>query len=120
MSDQPPLRSVIGDVLRQRRMLRGQTLRQVSAAARISLGYISEIERGQKEASSEMLAALCDALQVPLSTVLHDVSARLVIEEGRSARRVADERRLVLAVQPGHQRAARPVAAPHADVVAAA
>jgi transcriptional regulator with XRE-family HTH domain len=57
------------------------TLREVSAEARVSLGYISEIERGQKEASSELLASLCAALDVPLSEVLRDVSSLVAIEE---------------------------------------
>ncbi|MGH3587420.1 MAG: helix-turn-helix domain-containing protein [Pseudonocardia sp.] len=68
------LRDLLGQVLRSHRMRQGRTLRQISADARVSLGYISEIERGQKEASSELLAALCTALDVPLSTVLRDVS----------------------------------------------
>lgn len=67
-------RRLLGDVLRARRMQRGLTLREVSAEARVSLGYISEIERGQKEASSELLASLCTALEVPLSDVLREVS----------------------------------------------
>ena len=64
----------LGDVLRNKRLQRGMTLREVSAEARVCLGYISEIERGQKEASSELLASLCAALDVPLSDVLRDVS----------------------------------------------
>jgi len=68
-------------VLRGKRMQRGMTLREVSAEARVSLGYISEIERGQKEASSELLSSLCDALDVPLSEVLHDVSSLVAVEE---------------------------------------
>ncbi|MCW2786354.1 MAG: DNA-binding protein [Marmoricola sp.] len=59
------------------------TLRELSSDARISLGYISEIERGQKEASSELLASLCDALEVPLSDVLREVSDTVAIEEAR-------------------------------------
>ena len=58
-------RRLLGDVLRERRLEQGLTLRQVSAEARVSLGYISEIERGQKEASSELLASLCTALEAP-------------------------------------------------------
>ena len=54
------LRKVIGDVLRARRQAQQRTLREVSAAANVSLGYLSEIERGHKEASSELLAAVCD------------------------------------------------------------
>jgi transcriptional regulator with XRE-family HTH domain len=61
------------------------TLREVSAEARVSLGYISEIERGQKEASSELLASLCTALDVPLSHVLRDVSRAVAVEEAALA-----------------------------------
>lgn len=74
-------RRLLGDVLRDARMQRGLTLREVSAEARVSLGYISEIERGQKEASSELLASLCAALDVPLSDVLRDVSDLVALEE---------------------------------------
>jgi len=62
-------------------MRQGRTLRQVSADARVSLGYISEVERGQKEASSELLAAICSALEVPLSSILREVSDRMVEQE---------------------------------------
>ena len=78
-------RRTLGDVLRGKRLQRGMTLRQVSAEARVSLGYISEIERGQKEASSELLASLCVALDVPLSEVLHDVSSLVALEETTAA-----------------------------------
>lgn len=74
-------RRLLGDVLRDRRMQRGMTLRQVSAEARVSLGYISELERGQKEASSELLASLCTALDAPLSDVLREVSDAVAVEE---------------------------------------
>ena|SRR5687768_4603025 len=74
-------RRLLGDVLRDRRTQRGLTLREVSAEARVSLGYISEIERGQKEASSELLASLCDALEVPLSAVLREVSDAVAMQE---------------------------------------
>ncbi len=77
------LRQLIGDVLRSTRMRQGRTLRQVSAGARVSLGYISEVERGQKEASSELLAAICTALEVPLSSVLREASDRMVEHERR-------------------------------------
>ena len=77
-------RRLLGEVLRARRMQRGMTLREVSAEARVSLGYISEIERGQKEASSELLASLCTALDVPLSAVLQDVSSLVAVEESTS------------------------------------
>ena len=75
------MRESLGAVLRAERMRRGLTLRELSASARISLGYISELERGQKEASSELLAALCDALDVRLSVVLSEVSLDLASAE---------------------------------------
>ena len=74
-------RRLLGEVLRERRMQRGLTLREVSAGARVSLGYISEIERGQKEASSELLASLCHALDLPLSDVLRSVSDAAELQE---------------------------------------
>jgi len=74
-------REALGDVLRQERVRRGLTLRELSGRARISLGYISEVERGQKEASSELLASLCDALEVTLSSVLRDVSDSIAVVE---------------------------------------
>ena len=74
-------RASLGDVLRAERMRQGMTLRELSSSARVSLGYISEIERGQKEASSELLAALCEALDVPLSGVLRQVSDHVATEE---------------------------------------
>jgi transcriptional regulator with XRE-family HTH domain len=75
------LRKVIGDVLRARRLAQHRTLREVSTAANVSLGYLSEIERGHKEASSELLAAICDALGAGLSDVLSDVSATFALVE---------------------------------------
>lgn len=78
-------RQRLGDVLRGRRSELGLTLREVSGLARVSLGYISEIERGQKEASSELLASLCDALELPLSSVLHEVADAVAIEEAAVA-----------------------------------
>lgn len=74
-------RQLLGEVLRTARMQRGMTLRELSADARVSLGYISEIERGQKEASSELLSSLCQALDLPLSTVLREVSEATAAEE---------------------------------------
>jgi XRE family transcriptional regulator, stress-response regulator len=71
------LRQEIGDVLRDARRRQGRTLREVSSVARVSLGYLSEVERGQKEASSELLASICGALDVPLASVLHTVSRRV-------------------------------------------
>ncbi|SDU85868.1 Helix-turn-helix domain-containing protein [Microlunatus sagamiharensis] len=64
------VRELIGESLREARTDQGRTLREVSKAARVSLGYLSEVERGQKEASSELLASICAALDLPLSVVL--------------------------------------------------
>ncbi|MET7423746.1 helix-turn-helix transcriptional regulator [Dactylosporangium sp. NPDC005555] len=72
---------MIGDALRARRQAQHRTLREVSTAANVSLGYLSEIERGQKEASSELLAAICEALGAALSEVLRDVSDTLATAE---------------------------------------
>ncbi|MBW3069305.1 transcriptional regulator [Actinomyces sp. 432] len=76
------LRREIGEVLRSVRQHQGRTLREVSGQARVSLGYLSEVERGQKEASSELLAAICQALDAPLSAVLREVSDRIAVAEG--------------------------------------
>ena len=76
------LRREIGDVLRDARQSQGRTLREVSSAARVSLGYLSEVERGQKEASSELLGSICEALAVPLSLILREVSDRVAVAEG--------------------------------------
>ncbi|MCU1536839.1 MAG: helix-turn-helix domain protein [Humibacillus sp.] len=76
------LRRELGDVLREHRREQGRTLREVSATASVSLGYLSEVERGEKEASSELLASICGALELPLSRVLIDVSSRMAESEG--------------------------------------
>ena len=100
------VRRLLGEVLRRERLDQGRTLRDVSAAARVSLGYISEIERGQKEASSECLAAICAALDVPLSVVLSEVSGEIAREEAAAAG------------LPAIVRTAEPVAADVADFAA--
>src|SRR5580698_6438162 len=75
------LRRLLGEVLRRHRLAQSRTLRDVSSAAGVSLGYLSEVERGRKEASSELLAAICGALEVSLSDVLREVSDLLAREE---------------------------------------
>jgi transcriptional regulator with XRE-family HTH domain len=75
------LRQLLGDVLRRLRIRQGRTLREVSASARVSLGYLSEVERGRKEASSELLAAICNALETPLSQVFREVSDNFALAE---------------------------------------
>ncbi|WP_336658603.1 helix-turn-helix domain-containing protein [Leucobacter sp. USHLN153] len=76
------MRQEIGDVLRDFRQQKGRTLRQVAGEASVALGYLSEVERGQKEASSEILAAVADALDTPLSVIMGEVSERLAVVEG--------------------------------------
>ncbi|RJO75272.1 XRE family transcriptional regulator [Nocardia panacis] len=76
------LREAIGDSLRRARLAQHRTLREVSTSARVSLGYLSEVERGRKEASSELLASICEALDVPLSRVLWDVSTIMAGADG--------------------------------------
>ncbi len=68
------LRTHIGSTLRSARVAQGRTLRDVAKGARVSLGYLSEVERGQKEASSELLNSICQALDLSLSTVMVDVA----------------------------------------------
>jgi len=76
------VRQEIGDVLRDFRLQKGQTLRQVAGKASVALGYLSEVERGQKEASSEILASVAEALDVPISTIMREVGDRLAVIEG--------------------------------------
>jgi transcriptional regulator with XRE-family HTH domain len=98
------LRQMLGDALRRVRMRQGRTLREVSAAARVSLGYLSEVERGQKEASSELLASICGALGAPLSQVLREVSDSFALAELQSepALGVPVEPALPVGARPGH------------------
>lgn len=84
------IRREVGDVLRERRRHQGRTLRQVSSDAAVSLGYLSEVERGEKEASSEMLATICRALELPVSQMLNDVAVRVAIAEAEEAVNVPD------------------------------
>mgnify|MGYP000845020476 CR=1 FL=1 len=75
------VRELLGEALRERRMSQGRTLRDVSLSARVSLGYLSEVERGQKEASSELLSSICTALHVPMSEIFRRVSEKLLVAE---------------------------------------
>ena len=89
------IRQVVGETIRGVRLRQPRTLRQVSAAARVSLAYLSEIERGQKEPSSELLAAICEALDVRLSDVFAEVSDTM-----RRHEKLADRARLISTVSP--------------------
>lgn len=90
----PILRNELGDVLRDARLGQGKTLRDISSEARVSLGYLSEVERGQKEASSELLSSICEALDVPMSAILRQVSDRFEMAEGLVDARSLDPRAL--------------------------
>jgi transcriptional regulator with XRE-family HTH domain len=76
------VRQEIGDVLRDFRLQKGRTLRQVASRASVALGYLSEVERGQKEASSEILASVAEALETPISTIMREVGDRMAVIEG--------------------------------------
>ena len=79
----PLLRTMIGERLRRTRREQGRTLSDVSRVARVSVPYLSEVERGRKEASSEVLAAICDALWIDLSDLLTGVAHDLAADQGR-------------------------------------
>jgi transcriptional regulator with XRE-family HTH domain len=83
------LRTQLGNTLRGHRLRQRRTLRDVSGAARVSLGYLSEVERGQKEASSELLASICDALDVELADLLAEISLELRGIDGAALRPLA-------------------------------
>ena len=112
------LREAVGQTLRHARTTQSRTLRDVARAARVSLGYLSEVERGQKEASSELLNSICEALGLTLSSVITDVSLEIRAQEsaklsvvdaayvrypGRSAPPYRERN------TPGHKRAHRQV-----------
>lgn len=84
----PLLREVLGAALREQRFAQGRTLREVSSAARVSLGYLSEIERGQKEASSELILSICAALNLPQSDLMRIVSDKMLEAEIATPRQV--------------------------------
>ncbi|MGR0319951.1 helix-turn-helix domain-containing protein [Agromyces sp. GXS1127] len=84
------VRQEIGDVLRDFRLQKGRTLRQVASKASVALGYLSEVERGQKEASSEILASVADALDTPISVIMHEVGDRIAVLEGLNTPSVPD------------------------------
>jgi transcriptional regulator with XRE-family HTH domain len=79
----PLLRTVLGDVLRRTRREQRRTLADVARAARVSMPYLSEVERGRKEASSEVLAAICAALGIELAELVSEVGSDLLVERAR-------------------------------------
>lgn len=82
----PLLRATLGDVLRRTRLQQRRTLADVARAARVSLPYLSELERGRKGASSEILAAVCGALRIELSDLLAEAGRSLAADRARRAR----------------------------------
>lgn len=82
--EQPLLRTLAGEVLRHRRVAQRRTLADVARAARVSVQYLSEVERGRKEASSEVLAAVCEALELDLADFLTEVRLRLIAQTART------------------------------------
>ena len=98
----PLLRTLLGDVLRRRRLEQRRTLADVAGKARISMPYLSEVERGRKEASSEVLAVVCDALRIQLSDVLAEVGRDLARDHTQVVR--LDAARLRRAVAPPTRR----------------
>ncbi len=84
------IRKVMGETLRELRMRAGMTLREVSMASMVSLGYLSEIERGHKEASSEVVFSIAQALDVSLSDLMITISTKLAaLEAARQTRLVS-------------------------------
>jgi transcriptional regulator with XRE-family HTH domain len=117
------LRTQLGNTLRGHRLSQRRTLRDVSGAARVSLGYLSEVERGQKEASSELLASICDALDVELADLLAEVSVELRGASGGAVRPLAPSADAPATdTQPAVEQpaAADPVAEPALALVGAA
>jgi transcriptional regulator with XRE-family HTH domain len=99
------MREAIGGSLRRVRTARRRTLRDVSRRARVSLGYLSEVERGRKEPSSELLAAICEALDIALSDLLaaaaEAIAAEAVAAEAARLRRPIGLRHMDLRLAVG-------------------
>jgi len=111
MEKRPLLRTVVGEVLRRRRLEQKRTLAEVAREACVSVQYLSEVERGRKEPSSEVLAAVCDSLRVELSDLLGEVRLALLTERApaqilrldTARRRLDTARRLDSARRQGPQ-----------------
>ena len=113
------LRTQLGNTLRGHRLRQRRTLRDVSGRARVSLGYLSEVERGQKEASSELLASICDALDVELADLLAEVSLELRGAAGGAVRPLAPSGTPATGVEQAEQPADVPVVEPALALVGA-
>jgi transcriptional regulator with XRE-family HTH domain len=93
------LRRELGEVLREERQTQGRSLRDVAKAASVSTAYLSEVERGTKEASSELIGAICSALGQPLSQVLSQVTSRVALAEAATAPVPLHERRAAISAR---------------------
>ncbi|MCW2742127.1 MAG: helix-turn-helix domain protein [Blastococcus sp.] len=113
------LRTQLGNTLRGHRLRQRRTLRDVSGAARVSLGYLSEVERGQKEASSELLASICDALDVELADLLAEISLGLRGVAAGAVRPLADTDGAATDHQPAAEQPAASVPEPALALVGA-
>ena len=118
------LREAVGEALRRRRQHQGRTLREVAEAAGVSLTYLSEVERGRKEASSEVLEAVCAALHLGLAELFFEVAETLAIAEAvvgvSGGMRGAEPSAVVGFLPPSRPRAAAapvPASAPMAPVL---
>ena len=88
-STRPLLREALGAVLRTYRLDANRTLRDVAETARVGSGYLSELERGRKEVSSEVLRSICDALGVNLAVVLLRAASLMGVEQDSRLRAAA-------------------------------
>ena len=116
------LREAVGGALRRRRLAQGRTLREVAAAAGVSLTYLSEVERGRKEASSEVLEAVCAALRLGLAELFFEVAetlaaAELTVIGVSGGMRGAAPPAVVGFLPPPRPQAAAPPSAPVAPVL---
>jgi transcriptional regulator with XRE-family HTH domain len=112
------LREAVGEALRRRRQAQGRTLREVADAAGVSLTYLSEVERGRKEASSEVLEAVCAALELALAELFFEVAETLALAEvGGSGGMRGAEPPAVVGFRPRAAAAPAPVPTPMAPVL---
>ena len=115
------LREAVGGALRRRRLAQGRTLREVAEAAGVSLTYLSEVERGRKEASSEVLEAVCAALRLGLAELFFEVAETLALAEAvvgvPGGMRGAEPPAVVGFLPPPRPQAAAPASAPMAPVL---
>ncbi|QIS05645.1 helix-turn-helix domain-containing protein [Nocardia brasiliensis] len=94
----PLLRAVYGEVLRDERLDQDRTLAEVATEVGMSKQYLSEIERGRKEPSSEMLHSICGALGLPIESLLFRGARRLGAIRRLHPRKISETRVQMLAL----------------------